>query len=399
VLRMISPAGSPMTMKMLIECAARSSDAPAVQLQGRLHHYLDVQNVFFVGSGRTSLKIVFDVVAQNPSKNEVLIPAYTCFSVPSAVVRAGLRVRLCDINPDTLDFDIAALERAAYGKVLSVIPSNLFGLVSDLPEVNRIAKRFGVYVIDDAAQSLGASLFGAKSGTMGDVGIFSLGRGKNITSYTGGVIVTNSDGIALELSRNPLIQNKNVRRWLGPSSILGLIGYSVFLKPRLYWILNYLPFFQLGASKFDPEFKMEAFSKFQCALATFMLERLDEFNEQRRQNAWHLRERLKDIPHIALPRPLNGSYPVYLRFPILVTHQAMREEIYQELLREGIGVSKMYPTPIHRIRGIDPYVVNRHEQFSGADLVASSILTLPTHPIVTGRDLDLMVEVIKRCAR
>ncbi len=396
--RTLAPAGVTVKMRDIVAGINRVSrgEAVLIQYQEKLRRYLGVHHAFFVNSGRTALAVILETLKELSGSREVVIPAYTCLSVPSAIVRAGLKVRLCDISLDTLDLDIAALEKASDEKVLCVIPSNLFGLVSNLPEITQIARRYGIFVIDDAAQSFGASLQGVKSGTTGDAGIFSLGRGKNITTYEGGVIVTNSGRIAQRLIRHPLLRTRQLRKWPQFHSLLGLLGYSVFLHPRLYWVPSSLPFLKLGESKFDPDFEMEDFSQFQCGLGMLMLQRLDQLNKQRAQNALYLYEGLKDNAHVIMPSPLQGSSPVYLRFPIVILDQSLRENIYQGLLQRKIGVTKMYHTAIHRISGIHPYLTNGTEQFSNADRLASSILTLPTHPIVTKMDLDLMLEVIKR---
>lgn len=121
----------------------------------------------------------------------MVIPAYTCFSVPSAVVKAGLDVALCDLDASTFDFDYRLLEAAVNEKTLCVIPSHLFGIPSEMDRVNAICREKGVYVVEDAAQAMRGPTKG-KLGTLGDVGFFSLGRGKNITCGSGGIIVTNS---------------------------------------------------------------------------------------------------------------------------------------------------------------------------------------------------------------
>lgn len=399
--RIVAPAGT------LIKTADLSSGMKQVyrgetvytQYRKQICHYLSVKHAFLVNSGKTALTVILQVLKDLSGRQEVLIPPYTCFSVPSAIVRAGLRIRLCDIDLGTLDFNKALLEKVVDEKVLAIVPSNLFGLVSDIPKITSIAKTTGAYVIDDAAQSFGAGLNGVKSGAMGDVGILSLGRGKNITTYEGGVIITDSEKVAKRLMGHPFLRLALLRKWPVAGNLLGLLLYSVFLHPRFYWIPNALPFLRLGESIFDPGFKMGSFSEFQCALGLHMLKKLDQLNAERRRNAHILSETLKHHPKLILPKPLDGSHPVYLRFPILVMNPVLREKIYHELLQEGIGVSKMYPTAIHHIPGIRPYLANVHEQFPNAELVASSILTLPTHSLVTKKDLDLMFEVVDRCTQ
>lgn len=397
MLRMVSPAGNQISLCMLITSLLHNVGSASMQLRASLSRYLDAGTIILFGSGRASLAILLRTLAGMDSRTEVLIPAYTCFSVPSAIVRAGLKVRLCDVNPNTLDFDAAVLESTLDEKTLCVVPSNLFGLVSDFTRITPAAKNYGAIVIDDAAQSFGATLNGVKSGSLGDVGVLSLGRGKNITTYNGGVIATNSEEIAKELSAQTLTSTHKVHAWPGIQTLLGLFGYSIFLHPRLYWIPNRLPLFELGASKFDPNFSIERLSRFQCALGMLMLQKLDQLNVRRIDNAQYLRAGLKDNSHVIVPRPVTGSRPIYLRFPILITPPKLRDKTYSELLRVGIGASKMYPSPIHQISDLQPHVTNLCEKFDSAEFVASSMLTLPTHSMVTRRDLDVMIEVVNRC--
>jgi dTDP-4-amino-4,6-dideoxygalactose transaminase len=121
-----------------------------------------------------------------------VIPAYTCFSVPAAVLKAGLRPVLCDINPSTFDFDHALLERTLNGNTLCVVAHHLFGIPSNIERVRALSRARGIFVVEDAAQAMGVESHGRSLGTLGDVGLFSLGRGKAITCGSGGIIVTNS---------------------------------------------------------------------------------------------------------------------------------------------------------------------------------------------------------------
>lgn len=392
---MIPPAGVPLKIREIFKAIRTSFDKDAVEkFRQGLCDYLKVKYVFFVSSGRAALTLILRVLAEHSYRNEVIIPAYTSFSVPSAVVRAGLKIRLCDINYETLDFDYSALEKADHTKVLCIIPSNLCGLVSNVPGINRIAKTHGVWVIDDAAQSLGASLDGEKSGTMGDVGLLSLARGKIISSYEGGIIVTNSDEIAQRLGTGPLF--KNGRQFPPPNVLLKLFCYSLFLHPQIYWIPSQLPFLKLGVSKFDQDFTIEGLSRVQISIASFMFKGLGCFNKRRRENTQRLIEGIMENSGLIIPQALKNSCPVYLRFPLLVMSQRVREAIYTNLLENGIGVTRMYPSGIHRIQGIGQYLVNGEGRFPQADLAASFLLTLPTHPLLRQREIGLMIDTVNQ---
>ena len=130
------------------------------------------------------------------ARNEVILPTYTCFSVPSSVAKAGLKIRLCDIDPRTLDYDLQKLSEIDFTNVLGIVTSNLYGIPNDLEQIGRIADAKDIYLIDDCAQCMGGQVGGKFSGTMGIAGLFSLDKGKNITSMDGGILITNSDELA-----------------------------------------------------------------------------------------------------------------------------------------------------------------------------------------------------------
>jgi dTDP-4-amino-4,6-dideoxygalactose transaminase len=84
-----------------------------------------VRHAFLLSSGRAALTVLLQALRREPGRREVVIPAYTCFSVPSAIARAGLTVRLCDVDPKTLDLDLNALVRLDLSRVVAIVPSGL----------------------------------------------------------------------------------------------------------------------------------------------------------------------------------------------------------------------------------------------------------------------------------
>src|SRR4029077_3784186 len=122
-----------------------------------LAEHLGVANPVFVSSGRAALAILLKELCRHSDRREVVIPAYTCFSVPSAIARSGLTIRLCDVDPKTLDLDLNALVRLDLERALCIVPSGLYGLPGDLVTLEQIARRWGTSLVDDAAQCLGAT--------------------------------------------------------------------------------------------------------------------------------------------------------------------------------------------------------------------------------------------------
>jgi perosamine synthetase len=141
--------------------------------------------VFLVGSGSAALALALMALGSRSPRRDVIIPAYTCFSLPAAILKAGLRPVPCDIDPVTFDFDHAVLEQTMSARTLCVIGHHLFGIPSDMKRLRAVCDAHGSFLVEDAAQAMGVEVDGRKLGTTGDIGIFSLGRGKNITCGSG----------------------------------------------------------------------------------------------------------------------------------------------------------------------------------------------------------------------
>lgn len=180
-------------------------------------------------------------LGNNDQKNEILVPGYTCYSVASSAIMAGLKVRICDIDPDTLSYDLEQLNSVDFSRVLCVVTANLYGLPDDLQQIEQILRANKVYLVDDAAQCLGGLVEGRPSGTFGIAGLYSLDKGKNITSLQGGIIVTNDDDLAglLQQEYQSLAENSPVDNTL---ECLKILIYFFFLHPAMYWIPSRLPF-------------------------------------------------------------------------------------------------------------------------------------------------------------
>src|SRR4051812_43035934 len=162
---------------------------------------LGMRHVFSVSSGTAALVVTLRALASLSPRREVVIPAFTCFSVAAAVVRAGLTPVLCDVDAATFDFDEPRLVATVSRRTLCVIVHHLFGVPAAVARVRGVCERHGAFLVEDAAQALGIEAGGARLGTTGDAGIFSFGRGKPVTCGSGGMVVTNSPAIAAAIAR------------------------------------------------------------------------------------------------------------------------------------------------------------------------------------------------------
>jgi dTDP-4-amino-4,6-dideoxygalactose transaminase len=300
------------------------------------------------------------------------------------VVNAGLKVSLYDVDPVTLSPVPESLSRAVDSRTLAVVVCHLFGYLADLDRVRQITALHGVPVIDDAAQAMGADFRGKPAGTCGDAGLYSLSRGKNINAVDGGIIVTCREDLAEALERNTFTDEAEGT----PKLFLKALLLSALLRPSLYWLPRSLPFLNIGASVYNPDFTRSPFTPFQAGIAGRMLLRLPEITRTRRTSARMLRECLSGCKGFFLPRPVMGTEPVYLRFPLLIDGSGPVREAPE------LGMVRSYPEPLNRIRELHTHLVNGADPFPGAHRLADRLVTLPTHQFVTGRDRERMVAAL-----
>lgn len=383
--RTLPPAAAPLCWKSLWHGAvALVSPRRAMRtLEEEIRRYFGVRYVFLVSSGTAALTLTVMALRSLSQRSKVVLPAYTCFSVPAAVLRAGLQPRLCDIDASTFDFNHARLAETLTTDTLCVIAHHLFGVPSDVARTQSLCRDRGIFVVEDAAQAMGAEVHGRKLGTLGDVGIFSLGRGKNITCGAGGIIVTNSSDIAAAVERRH-------RRLRAPSAgdalreFAELVVMTVFIRPRLYWIPAALPFLRLGQTIFPRRIPLRRLSGLQAGMLRNWQRRLTHSNSLRSKSAADFGQQLP------LRLPAGPSYP-YLRLPLLAATRNERERMHLLSQSRGLGLSVAYPSPINEIPEIR--CVANGQRFPAARKVADRLVTIPTHQWVSPQDKRAIAEL------
>lgn len=376
--RMIPPTAAPINLKDLLHglCGILFGKRYLTKLEFEVRKYFDVGHVFTVSSGKAALTLILLALKTLSSRKQVVIPAYTCFSVPSAVVKAGLEITLCDTDPDSLDFDYDLLEKTITSQTLCVVSNHLFGIPSDVERVNRICRGKGIFVVEDAAQAMGGKQNGKMLGTIGDVGFFSLSRGKNVTCGSGGIIVTNSSEIAGAIERYySSLQSSGTKEVL--IEFFQVMMLSIFIRPSLYWFPLGLPFLKLGQTLFYTNFPVKKMSGMKAGLLWKWKDRLELSNRIRAENAAYFSEQLQ------LETARESTIP-YLRLPVIVESKEIRNKIYSFSQEQGLGISFMYPTAINEIEEIR--AVFNGQFFPSAKKLAERLLTIPTHHLILKRD-------------
>lgn len=349
-------------------------------LEVRIRERSGLAHAWPIASGRAAMTLILEALrdaAHDPQRDEVLIPAYTCYSVPASIARAGLKPRLVDVDPRTLGMDPQALDKADFSRALAVVSANLYGIPNDLPAIEKIARARGVFMVDDSAQSFGARVGGRAVGAFGDAGLYSFDKGKVICTIQGGAVVCRDERIAQAIgARIARLPASTFAETVG--NCLKLPIYAICLRPSLYGIVRSLPFLGLGRTMYEERYPIARLSAPQMGVALELLRRLDGIASDRRARAAALRAALADVPGIELPALAPDAEPAWVRFPLRVSDPGLRDALIAAIDGAGIGATGSYPRALCDV----PEVAARlrtQDAMPGARLVASQIVTLPTH--------------------
>ena len=345
------------------------------------------RHCFPVSSGKAALTLILLALKEmRPERDKVLIPAFTCYSVPSAIVRAGLKVSLCDIDPLTFDFDLRQLrDKLADPRLLCVVPVHLFGLPADVARLRTMVNDPHLVIVEDAAQAMGSRADGCMLGTFGDVGFFSLGRGKALSTVEGGVILTDRDDIGETLARK-LNELEEYTALQTLALFLYALALWMLIRPALFWLPKALPFLRLGETIYDPDFPMRAFTGLQAGLARHWQRNLAAFQKVRRSRVVEWRKSLKSMCK-------NDAQPL-LRYPLMLDSAEEVSRVVRESNRQGLGLARSYPEAVHCVPELAAEFAG--QDFPSAREVAQRLVTLPVHGFVRGADRERILKALNQ---
>jgi perosamine synthetase len=383
--RTLPPAAAPLTWKDLYYGirGLLAGDQQRIELEQDLKKYLGVKHVFCVNSGKTALTLILQALQTMSSKKEVVVPAYTCFSVPAAILKAGLKPRLCDVDKKTLDFNYDRLAHMVGQDTLCVISTHLFGIAADLDRLRTLCEPQRILLVEDAAQAMGGRQNDRFLGTIGDVGFYSLGRGKTITCGEGGIVVTDSDAIAQAMKHHyATLMIPHVMHAV--MQLLKTFLMVLLIRPTLYWIPASIPMLKLGQTFFDKSFPMARLPGANAGLMTLWRERLAQSLTARQTVGTYFQKEL-DLSGVQA-RP-----EAYLRLPLMAGSRAGRDALFALSQRQGLGLSLMYPSALNAIKELrDPT-----ERFPGAEAIADRLIALPTHAYVSTQDRQAICALVR----
>lgn len=351
--------------------------------------FIQKKHVYFVNSGISAFYIILKILQENSNKSQVVLPAYTAGSLVTAVLKAGLKPVLCDIRFKDFNSDIVALPRVVSSDTLAVVCVHMFGI--GIPEIVELRQKLppDVFLIEDCAQSMGSKIDKRQLGGFGDISFFSFNRGKNLPTYKGGCIATDSENLSGRLSRYiELLPRQGVfSQCLLPFKTMAI---SLAVKPFVYG-LCYGLISQFKENSPPGDILLGEFTNFQASLGISLLGAMEGLFKKRYLHGQMILQRLKDRPGIIVPQIPINSEPAFNRLPVVFEDIKRKEDVEEKLWHAGIETSRMYLKPLHYIFDLG----YKSEDFPNAVYFARHLVTLPVHPSVEEKDLNRMVEIIE----
>ncbi|MFQ6135070.1 MAG: DegT/DnrJ/EryC1/StrS family aminotransferase [Nitrososphaerales archaeon] len=324
------------------------------KFQSAVESFLNVKHALAVNSGTSALYAA--LLALNiKAGDEVLVPSFTFLATANAVLLTGAEPVFVDVELNHYTVDPEYLEKKITSRSRAVIPVHLYGHPAYMDKISEVAEKHDLHIIEDAAQSLGATYKGHQTGTLSDIGCFSLYPSKVITCGEGGFVTTDDDALAERLK---MVRNH------------GLVhGYDSTI---------------LGSNLRMPQ--MEA------AVASVQMSKLPSFLKARRKNADILTEMLSGLSGVTLPSEDEGCSSNWYLYTVTLAKN--RDKVLEYLVSHEVGASVYYSPPVHRV---PLYVKKGFGELSlpNTDWASHHVLSLPIHPGVSEDDLEFIASTFK----
>ncbi|MEX2552967.1 MAG: DegT/DnrJ/EryC1/StrS family aminotransferase [Actinomycetota bacterium] len=386
-MRMQLPAYSPVEPTALVGALVdmlRGSGGQTSRLSEYLATRFDASKVVLTGSGTQALQLALTATARGDGglgdNRLVALPAYSCYDVVTAAVGAGVRATFYDIEPATLTPNRESVTEVLRQGAGVVVAGNLYGFPLDWGWLIEECGRVGAVLIEDAAQGLGSGWRGKSSGSFGDYSILSFGRGKGWTAGEGGALLIRG---AYDEIHVPSTTRVGISAWAA------LWGLWLMGRPALYRFPTMVPGLGLGETRYRPPGRIEKMAPLVAAL-TYQLAATAARNVEIRR-AWAVRwtelfaEHKDATRQWALCAPTEEAECGYLRYPGCLRSERERESF---LLRgRRYGVASGYPKSLPALPQSRRIVAGHHMDTTGAEVLARTLVTLPTHPRMTEHDL------------
>jgi dTDP-4-amino-4,6-dideoxygalactose transaminase len=302
-----------------------------------------------VNSGTSALHIALLSLGIGKG-DEVIVPSFTFAGTANSVALTGATTIFLDIDPTTFCIDPKEIVKAITPKTKAIQTVHLYGLAADMPAIMKIAKKYKLLVIEDAAQAHLASIDGKPVGTFGDAAAFSFYPTKNMTSGEGGMIVF-KDSTAARTAR--LYRNQGMEKRYENE----LVGFNLRM------------------------------TDIHAAIGRVQLSKLKDRTQRRQENADYLSENISKL--VVVPLAPKGYSHVFHQYTIKV--QGNRDSFASKLTDLGIGSGVYYPIPVHELPAF-----GKKKNLPNTSLICKQVLSLPVHPALSKRDLKTIIAAVNK---
>lgn len=394
-----------LAVKMLFNPFAWKKGKAISSIKEKFRKYFQTNHVFCFNSGRSALAVGLKALNLPPA-SEVLLQAFSCVVVANSIKYAGLKPVFVDIGKNSFGLDINDLQNKITPKTKAIITQNLFGIPDDYKKILAIVKKHKLILIEDCAQSLGASYNGKKLGLFGKFAFFSFGREKVISSTFGGVLITNNDILAGNIKRIykkipypnlfwifKQILHPIVFPIITPTYFVLKIGKFSIGKGILFCFQKlHLLDFPVSQKEKEGIFDYSFIKKLPNALAVLadnQFKKLEIFNKKRIKLAQYYYKNLKSIKSIQLPKISKDYQPIYLRFPLRFTRA---QQLTDFAYKKNIFLSSWYDNVI--APGDVDLKVAGYKKCPNAEGAVKTVINLPTYPKMTIKDAQRVTDCI-----
>ncbi|NUM56008.1 MAG: aminotransferase class I/II-fold pyridoxal phosphate-dependent enzyme [Candidatus Hydrogenedentes bacterium] len=350
-----------------------TTGAKVTEFEHRFAEKVGAPHAVAVSSCTAALHLCLVEAGAGPG-GEVITSPLTWVSTANTVVNMGAKLVLADVQPDTLNIDPAAIERAITPRTKAIMPVHLAGQPCDLDAIYAIGKKHGVTVIEDAAHALGAAYKGKSIGNCGAPTCFSFYPVKNITTIEGGMITLRNEGQAHTLR---LLAHNGL-------STLAWNRYSGDAPPASPEVVR-------------PGFKYNM-TNVGAAMGIEQIKKLDSFIAARRRMARMYASVLSDVDEIELPRVIEDVQHAWHLYIVKLRLEALtvpREEIARLLRLENVGTGVHF-VAVHKHKYYRETLGVRDSDLPHASALSDSILSLPLHPGLTDKNVRDVADALKK---
>ena len=336
------------------------------ELENKLNDFVGIKHSICVSNGTDALKIALLALDVKPN-DEVITVAHSWISTAEVISLINAIPVFIDIEPNSFNMNPAKLEEAITDKTKAIIMVSLYGQVGYIDNINQIAAKYNIPVIEDGAQSFGAIYNGKRSCNLTLISTTSFFPSKPLGCYgDGGACFTNDDKLAEKM--RAIRAHGGLKRfhhdYVGMNARLDTLQASILLAKFKYF---------------------------------------DNTLEMRNKCAKYYLDNLKDIPNITLPKVLKSEYKsddyninmsAWAQFSLLAENKETRDKLVEFMISHGVNLAIFYPTPLHTQKCFQN--ISRHHDLTTTEDVCNRVFNLPCYGEITIEEMDYIIDLLKK---